>query len=180
MYLWRTISRMIGLEAKLPHLESGQIAPGFAIKTYQGKPYNLTDLLLHGPVAVVFFKVSCPVCQFTFPFLQRIYERLDPTNSSVVGVSQDNARDTKDFCEEFGAKFPALLDDSAYSVSNAYGITNVPTVFLVEPDGKIKLECMGFDKVALEKIAAELVLKVSLNAAPLFRPDEIIPAYKPG
>jgi hypothetical protein len=39
---------------------------------------------------------------------------------------------------------------------------------------------MGFDKVDLEKIAAELSQRRKIAAAPLFRPDEVIPAQKPG
>jgi peroxiredoxin len=171
---------MIGLEAKLAHLESGKTAPGFTLKTDQGSSLTLPSLLERGPVVLAFFKISCPVCQFTFPFLERIYERVETKTVSVLGVSQDDARDTKEFCEEYGVKFPILLDDSSYAVSNAYGITNVPTVFLIEPDGKIMMDCMGFDKAALEKIAAEAENHSKISATPLFRSDEIVPAYKPG
>jgi len=171
---------MIGLEAKLSHLEAGTAAPGFELKTYEGQRIKLSELLQRGPVVVTFFKISCPVCQFTFPFLQRLHKRIGVNHASLIAISQDDARDTRDFCQEFGADFPVLLDDSAYSVSNSYGITNVPTVFLIAPDGAIKVECMGFDKAGLEKIATQVTATAHLSAAPLFRPDEIVPAYKPG
>lgn len=180
MWLRKTLSRLVGLEAKLAHLESGTIAPNFTLKTYTGVHLQLSLLLQKGPVVLAFFKVSCPVCQFTFPFLQRMHERLAKSNAAVIGVSQDDVRDTKDFCLEYGVKFPVLLDDSGYPVSNAYGLTNVPTVFLIEPDGKIKIESMGFDKAALEKMTANLEAQAKLTATPLFRADEVIPAYKPG
>ena len=180
MSLRKKLSRLIGLEEKLAHLESGTFAPNFILKTLSGAPLELSALLEKGPVALVFFKISCPVCQFTFPFLHRMHQRLSHSPTSMVAVSQDNARDTKEFCEEQGVEFPVLLDDSSYSVSNAYGLTNVPTIFLIEPDGKIKLECMGFDKAALEKITGELEQHAKLPAKPLFRPDEVVPAYKPG
>lgn len=176
----KKLSRLIGLEDKLAHLESGASAPNFILKSYAGTQHQLSDLLEKGPVVLAFFKISCPVCQFTFPFLQRMHERLSSRTVSIIGISQDSPRDTKDFCEQYGATFPVLVDDSAYSVSNDYGLTNVPTVFLVEPDGKIKIECMGFDKAALENITAALELHAKLPAKPLFRPDEVIPAYKPG
>jgi hypothetical protein len=44
----------------------------------------------------------------------------------------------------------------------------------------VKIECMGFDKAALEKIAAELAQQQKVAAAPLFRADEVVPAYNPG
>jgi peroxiredoxin len=180
MSLRRKLSRLIGLEEKLAHLESGTLAPDFTLKSLTGTPLQLSSLLEKGPVALVFFKISCPVCQFTFPFLHRIHQRVAHSPSSIVAVSQDGVRDTKEFCVEQGVDFPVLLDEAGYPVSNAYGLTNVPTIFLIEPDGKIKLECMGFDKAALEKIAAELRLYAKLPAQPLFRSDEVVPAYKPG
>jgi peroxiredoxin len=180
MSLRKKLSRLIGLEEQLAHLESGTLAPHFSLATYTGEQHQLSALLEKGPVILTFFKISCPVCQFTFPFLQRIHERLSNKAASVVGISQDNARDTRDFCQDVGAEFPVVLDDSGYPVSNAYGITNVPTIFLIEPDGKIKLECMGFDKAALEKMTAALESSAKLPAKPLFRPEEVIPAYKPG
>jgi len=180
MSLRKKLARLIGLEEKLAHLESGTLAPSFTLNTYNGTQHKLSALLEKGPVVVVFFKISCPVCQFTFPFLQRMHERLSNKPASVVGVSQDDARDTKDFCQDVGAEFPVLLDDPGYPVSNAYGLTNVPTIFLIEPDGKIKVECMGFDKAALEKMTAALESEVKLPLKPLFRPEEIVPAYKPG
>jgi peroxiredoxin len=180
MSLRKALLRFVGWEAKLAHLESGAAAPKFALKTYTGTEQQLPSLLERGPVVLAFFKVSCPVCQFTFPFLQRMHERLSKSTGAVVGVSQDDARDTREFCREYGLKFPVLLDDPGYPVSNAYGLTNVPTIFLIEPDGRIKFECMGFDKAGLEKMTAELEMQAKLSATPLFRPDEVVPAYKPG
>jgi hypothetical protein len=76
--------------------------------------------------------------------------------------------------------FPTLLDEASYPASNAYGLSMVPTIFLIEPDGKVKVSCMGFDKGHLEKIAAELSQRRQIAAAPLFRTDEVVPAQKPG
>jgi peroxiredoxin len=129
---------------------------------------------------LAFFKISCPVCQFTFPFVQRISERFANKNVSVIGISQDDARSTKDFNQEYGVKFPTLVDDAGYPVSNAYGLTNVPTIFLITPDGTVRVSCIGFDKAALEKIAGELAQQQKASALPLFRPDEVVPDYKPG
>jgi len=178
---WRKkLARMIGLEAPLTHIDKGNTAPDFSLKALDGKEHSLAALLERGPVVLAFFKVSCPVCQFTFPFLQRIAERFAGKNASVVGVSQDDARSTREFNEEYGVKFLTLIDDPAYRASNAYGLSNVPTVLLVEPDGKAKVSLMGFDKAGLETIASELAQHSRISSAPLFSPDEVIPAYKPG
>ena len=180
MTLWHNIARTLGLEAALTNIESGNTAPGFSLMALDGKQYSLDSLLEHGPVVLGFFKISCPVCQFTFPFLQRIAERFAGKNVSVIGVSQDDARSTKEFNREYGITFPTLLDDNGYAASNAYGLTNVPTIFLIAPDGTVKVSCIGFDKADLERITSELALQQNIAGPPLFRPDEIVPAHKPG
>jgi hypothetical protein len=39
---------------------------------------------------------------------------------------------------------------------------------------------MGFDKNDLEKISAEFAERKKIALTPLFRPDEVVPANKPG
>lgn len=74
-----------------------------------------------------------------------------------------------------------LIDDEdGYIVSNAYGLTNVPTIFLVDTDGTVRVSSMGFDKKDLETIAAELAQGRKIALAPLFLPDEVVPINKPG
>ena len=158
----------------------GQAAPGFTLKSLDGKEVALAKLLEKGPVVAAFYKISCPVCQFTFPYLQRLAERYSGDAATVIGISQDDARGTKEFNREYGVTFPTLLDDAGYPVSNAYGLSMVPTIFLIDPDGKVKVSCMGFDKSDLEKIAAELSQRRQIATAPLFRADEVVPAQKPG
>ena len=75
-----------------------------------------------------------------------------------------------------------VLDEEqkGYYTSNAYGLTNVPTIFLIDTDGTVKVSCMGFDKKDLEAIAAELAERKKITPAVLFRTDESVPDHKPG
>jgi peroxiredoxin len=161
-------------------MEVGKTAPQFSLKSLEGDEYSLDGLLKQGPVVLAFFKISCPVCQFTLPFLQRLFERYAGNDVSVVGISQDDARSTKAFNREYGVKFPTLIDEDGYPVSNAYGLTSVPTIFLVAADGTIKVSGAGFSKGDLETIAAQLAEHRRIAAAPFFRPEEVVPAFKPG
>ena len=165
----------------MTHIVAGNMAPGFSLKSLDGKEYSLNDLLQRGPVVAAFFKISCPVCQFTLPFLERLYKRYGGDGVTFLGISQDDARDTRDFAKEFGVTFPILIDDEDdYIVSNAYGLTSVPTIFLIDTGGTVKVSSMGFDKKDLETIAAELAQRRKIALAPLFRPDEVVPINKPG
>jgi peroxiredoxin len=181
MGILRRLSRWMGKQDHMTHIVAGNMAPGFSLKALDNKEYSLAALLERGPVVAAFFKISCPVCQFTFPFLGRLYNRYGGDGVSFLGISQDDARDTRDFAKEYGVTFPMLIDDeNGYVVSNAYGLTNVPTIFLIDTDGTVKVSSMGFDKRDLENIAADLAERKKISLAPLFRPDEVIPVNKPG
>ena len=165
----------------MTQIVAGNFAPGFSLNSLDNKEYSLNTLMERGPVVAAFFKISCPVCQFTFPFLERLYKRYGGDSATFLGISQDDARSTNKFAKEYGVTFPIVLDDeNRYLVSNAYGLTNVPTIFLIDTDGTVKLSCMGFDKKNLETIAAELAERKKTSLAPLFCPDEVVPANKPG
>ena len=47
--------------------------------------------------------------------------------------------------EEHGASFPNLLDET-YWTSTDYGLTNVPTLFLINRAGMILHSCVGFSR----------------------------------
>ncbi len=94
----------------MTHIVAGNMAPGFSLKSLDGKEYSLDTQMQRGPVFVAFFKISCPVCQFTFPFLERLYKRYGGEGMTFLGVSQDDARATKKFRQEYGLTFPVLID----------------------------------------------------------------------
>jgi peroxiredoxin len=144
-------------------LATGQTAPEFRLADT-----SLTSLLERGPVLLAFFKVSCPVCQLTFPFLERISGMVP-----ILGISQDGPETTDEFRRAFRLTFPIVRDDGRYTASNAYGLTNVPSLFLVEPDHTISLGVSGFSKRDLEDIGRRF------GAQP-FREGERVPDFKPG
>ncbi len=159
---------------------AGSKAPEFSLKSLDGKSYSLKSVLEKGPAVVAFFKVSCPVCQFTFPFLERLYQRYGSGDVTFLGVSQNDAADSKKFVQKYGVTFPTLLDEKSYPASNAYGLTNVPTIFLIDPDGTVKVSSMGFAKDDLENIGNFLADHRKISRAPLFLSSESVPAHKPG
>jgi peroxiredoxin len=180
MGILQRLSRWVGSSQKMTTIVAGQTAPDFSLKSIDGTKYSLPELLTRGPVFVSFFKVSCPVCQFTFPFLERLYKRYGSKDATFLGISQDNARATKEFADEYGVTFPIALDIEGYPASNAYGLTNVPTSFLIDSDGSVKIASMGFNKKDLEAVAAELSQRGKIPLSALFRPDESVPTNRPG
>ncbi|HEX3748848.1 MAG TPA: TlpA disulfide reductase family protein [Bryobacteraceae bacterium] len=153
-------------------LTAGTQAPEFRLELLGGGTTTLAEILAGGPALLAFFKISCPVCQMTFPFLQRLGAA---GAVRVFGISQNDAADTREFNDEFGVAFPTLLDseDGGFPASNDYGISSVPTMFLVEPGGRIVNVMEGWRKKEMEGLAGPV-------ATGLFRPGEYVPEWKAG
>lgn len=160
---------------------AGTLAPEFALKEMNSnQPTALKDALARGPVLLAFFKVSCPVCQFAFPFLERIYQAYKQNGVQIWGISQDDAADSRDYAKEYGCTFPILPDTGRYEVSNLYGLTNVPTLFLIESNGEISVTSVGFSKSEIEDVSQRLARSLGAPAFAPFRPQDNVPDFKPG
>ena len=162
-------------------LTVGEKAPEFELKTLDGKRFSLNEELARGPVALAFFKASCPVCQFAFPYLERLHRAYRGKGYTLVGVSQNDAKETAAFNKEFGVTFPVLLDElSRYPVSNAYGLTNVPTLFWIAADGEIEVSSVGWLKADFEEVNRRIAEAGKLATVPLFKPGESVPDFRAG
>jgi peroxiredoxin len=162
---------MFGRRTKAP-VAAGSKAPLFRLTGPDGSAITLDKILARGPALLAFYKISCPVCQLTAPYL----ERLSANNTlQVIGISQDDASATRGFANRFRLTFPMLLDlsNEDYPASNAYGITSVPSLFLVESDGTISRAFAGFSKRDFESIGARA-------GVTLFGPDDHVPEWKAG
>lgn len=166
----------------MPALEAGVSAPEIRLPLMSGGEFALSEARRRGPVVAAFFKVNCPVCQFAFPFLERIYQAYDENQKfTLVGVSQNDASETKDFNRKYGVTFPVLLDDGRkYPASNAYGLTNVPSIFLISPDGEVEFSSVGWSRQDFEQLNKKLAEISGVSVAKLLKPGEQVPDHKPG
>ncbi len=162
-------------------LTAGVRAPGFTLPTVDGKTVSLRQALEKGPVVLAFFKVGCPVCQFAFPYFERMYRANQGANVTFLGISQDNPQHTRMFLKEYGVTFPVALDDpSNYAVSNAYGLSNVPTLFYIDPSGEIEISSVSWAKAEVEAINQKLASLRQQPPATLWQKGEEIRDFRPG
>lgn len=162
-------------------LTVGTQAPDFTLPTMDGKQFSLKEALTRGPILAAFFKISCPVCQFTFPFLERIFRAYGNRNVSMIGISQNDKKDTASFLKEYGVTFPVLLDDAdSYPVSNAYGLTNVPSLFWIAPDGQIEISSVGWIRNEIDQINQKAGQAAGEKPHIMFRPGENVPEFRAG
>ena len=174
------LSKLFG-GRKMTTLAAGATAPDFTLPGMDGKQFSLREALTRGPVVLAFFKVSCPVCQFAFPFIERIYNGHGSGNVTIVGISQNDRKETAAFVKEYGLTFPMLLDDTkSYPVSNAYGLTNVPTVFWIAQDGNIEISSVGWLRSDIEAINFRAAQADEATLVPVFRSNEDIPDFRAG
>lgn len=163
-------------------LPNGAKAQEFTLKTTTGKSIVLSELMKRGPVVLAFFKVSCPTCQYAFPYFERMSQLHKTEAATILGISQNDASETQAFMQQYGVTFPVAIDDSKkYIVSNAYKLTNVPTAYLVDRDGRIQATSVGWARKDMEEMNAKLsMMDAAQQQHSLFKPGEDVAEFKAG
>ncbi len=161
-------------------LPPGAEAPAFELPSSEGgAPRSLDDLTAAGPALLAFFKTGCPTCQVAIPVyaeLERRYGDAVP----VVAVSQDTLATTVPWLEGKGFAGVALDDASdGYAVSEAYAVSSVPTLVLVDA-GTVMATSEAWDREQANDWARRLGERTGRDPSPVSREDDGRPAFKPG
>jgi thiol-disulfide isomerase/thioredoxin len=130
-----------------------------------------------GPVALVFYKVTCPVCQMAAP---KVDAMAGAYPGRVVGVGQDPADELQRFGREFGMDVPAVPDLPPYGVSNAYGIETVPTLVVIDSAGEVADAVVSWDRAGFNRASARLAELLGVEPAMVSDSSDGLPAFRPG
>ena len=178
--MWPIFKKFFGSHG-MAALEAGTQAPQLELPAMDGSRFSLKDALTRGPVLAVFFKNSCPVCQYALPFFERVYTAYGKGKVSIVGVSENDKKDTADFTKKYGITFAMLLDDTkTFPASNAYQLTNVPTAFWISQDGDIEISSVGWSRQEFEEIVKKAASANGQAPKPVFQPTEKIADFRAG
>jgi len=139
-----------------------------------GRPMRITGTLLSGEpfdpstvagkvVLVDFWATWCGPCVAEIANLRKEYDRWHAKGFEVVGVSLDEDRDTlEQFVQAKKIPWPILYEQPGgagwrHPLASYYGITGIPTVVLIGPDGNvITLDARGKKLgAALERLLGE-------------------------
>jgi peroxiredoxin len=132
----------------------GTKAPDFKLPTMDGKTISLSDFA-DKPTLLVFWATWCPHCRAELPVVQKIYKDLGPKGASFVGVSlDDNSARAKDFVKSNNITFPVAVAGARNNLLGSYGITGIPTVFVLDKGGVVKARYAG--EVSESTIRADL------------------------
>ena len=150
-------------------LSAGDRAPSFALPdAFTGEV--LADPWEPGGAVVVFFKVTCPVCHMVAPKVTALAEAGVP----VLAIGQDPPAKLVTYAEDKGQAVPTLSDVAPYPVSSSFGISTVPTLFDVAPDGVVVDAVAAWDRERWNAVAAA-------HGAPALSADgDGLPPFRPG
>ena len=165
----------------MDHLEEGSSAPDFELRTHQGALLKLSEAIRLGPIALAFYKSSCPTSQLTLPFIQNIFSGLSANATPRIwGISQDDPEETRQFIAAHGLEFPVAIDEHPFPVSASYQLHFVPTLFLIDRDRRIRLADFGFSKPGLNAIAKALAESLGCMPPSVFSDGDGLPERRPG
>ena len=129
----------------------GNMAIDFQLQTLDGKTVKLSDLR-GKPVLVNFWATWCGPCRSEMPYLQQINDSYAVKGLVVleVDIGEDSATIQK-FMTELNLSMTVPMDTDK-KVAKAYGITAIPSTFLIDKDGIIRGKVVGAfrDKAAIE------------------------------
>jgi peroxiredoxin len=156
-------------------LKVGDPAPGFKLAAVDGERYGLESF----PTVAIFFKTSCPTCQYAWPYYHRLFEAYHPAGLQVYGISQHGPVQTREYGRKYGADFPQLVDEGL-RVSRAFDPPFVPTLYLIDPSGKIAETLVSWSSEEFDRLSERIAALLHVTPSPIFRANEQVIAFKPG
>jgi thiol-disulfide isomerase/thioredoxin len=126
-------------------------------------PASITAL--RGRVAVIeFWAIWCGPCRMTMPLLDGWQSRYGAQGLSVVGITTDPVDRAAAFAAQSGIHY-AIASDATNTTSTAYGVRNIPTLFIVDKRGVVREVSVGYDPAAHQQIE-RLVQQLLAEPAP--------------
>jgi peroxiredoxin len=124
---------------------AGTPAPDFALKSVNGKNYRLSEY--RGRVVLLSFGASwCGECRAQLETLTGIHERYAGSGLELLAVSLDrDMHQVDDFARALDIEFPTL-HDAGGAVGERYAVKRMPYVVLIDQEGIVRGEYVGFSK----------------------------------
>lgn len=132
---------------------------------------------MDGPHALVFYKVTCPTCQMAAPPLDR-FARAFP--GRVVGVGQDPTEKLERFASTYSMTLPSQPDLPPYPASNGYGIEHVPTMVVVDGEGRVADVVESWDRDGYNRASRTLAGLLGAEPVVVSEASDGLPAFRPG
>ena len=136
-------------------------APNFKLEDMDENEYDFSEY--RGKVVLLnFWATWCPPCKREMPSMERVFQKYQSDDFTVIGVNQMEDGDRIfSFTGSLDTRptFDILLDNDSV-VSQAYEVRGLPTTYLIDKQGKIRYRAVGgreFDHPEVEKIIEALM-----------------------
>jgi peroxiredoxin len=134
----------ISLAAETNLVANVKLAPAWELTDLEGKTVHSADF--KGKVVVLdFWATWCPPCRAEIPDFIVLENKYSDKGLAVIGVSVDQAslKTVKAFAEKNGINYPVVLADN--KIVDAFGgIDGLPTTFIIDRNGNIVKQHLGF------------------------------------
>lgn len=145
----------VGVEsAGATMVPTGEPAPSFLLEDLDGNRVSLADQ--RGKIVLVdFWATWCGPCLQELPHIQRLHEEYGGRGLVVLAISTDSQTEKVfPFVEKEGYTFPVLYADS--QVQGAYGVRGIPAVYLIDRQGVMRFQKVGFGPGGEEQLIEEV------------------------
>lgn len=135
-------------------------APVLALSDLAGVEHSLIDY--HGQVVLVnLWATWCPPCKAEMPVLESYYQAHLADGFVTLAINDgDPTESVETFVQEYGLSFPVLLDPTYQATDHAFKTRNLPSSFVIDREGNIRLRWVGeIDRASLEKYVTPLILE---------------------
>lgn len=114
---------------------------------------------LQGKVVYLDFWASwCPPCRVSFPIFEELRAELGEAGFEIYAISVDeDEQEALGFLEATSAVSFPLVRDATGSAPTAYGVPGMPTGYLIDRKGVVRIIHHGFKKSDGEKLRAAVV-----------------------
>jgi len=121
-----------------------------------GTPFGLDEL--NGKVVYLDFWASwCGPCRMSFPRLEQLRQELGSLGFEVLAINVDEFEaDALKFLSEIPVTYPSLYDGGG-TAPQQYGILGMPTAYLIDRQGQVRLVHQGFRKNDEVQLRAEII-----------------------
>ena len=141
---------------------AGSMAPEFSLPDLSGRMISLEEH--RGSVVILdFWATWCPPCRMSIPELVKLQEKYGETGLVILGLSMDNPRQVTDeklqaFKEKNNINY-IILRVNEKVIKDYFKTTSVsiPTMFVIDREGKIRDKLVGFKPNAVEKSLNEVI-----------------------
>jgi len=131
--------------AQNPRPEVGHLTPDFTLPALTGEAVRLSAFRGHKAVLINFWATWCAPCRLEMPTMEKAYQKYKGKGLEILAVSIDAGPKSavKNFMEELGLTFPALLDPKM-QVLHLYRLSAIPASFLIDKQGVIRFKELGY------------------------------------